>query len=55
MHKERLKKDAHDIEKNIATIVQDHEELNNTIKKIIENGIKDDDDIVNMLNNMMVE
>ena len=51
----KFKKDVHDINKSIAEVVRDNEELNDTIKKIIENGIKDDDDIVNMINNMVVE
>ena len=34
-------KDAHDIDKNITEIIRDNEELDNTIKKIIENGIEE--------------
>ena len=51
----KFKKDVHDINKNIAEVIRDNEELNDTIKKIIENGMKDDDDIVNMLKTMVVE
>ena len=49
------KKYTHDIEKNIAKIVRDNEELNITIKKMIQNSTKDDDYIVNMLQNMVTE
>ena len=66
MHKEKLEKerniitdkkfmkDEHNIKKNIAEVIRDNEELNVTIKRIIENGMKDDNDIVNMLNNMVI-
>ena len=47
--------DVHDINKNIAEVIRDNQELNVTIKKIIENSTKDDDDIVNMLQNMVTE
>ena len=49
------KKYMHDIEKDIAKIVRDNEELDNTIKRIIENGIEEKDDIIDMLSNMMME
>ena len=52
---DKKQKDMHYIDKNIAEVIRDNEELNITIKKIIDSGIKDDDDIVDMLNNMMVE
>ena len=51
----KFKKDVHDIDKNITEAIRDNEELNNTIEKIIERGIDDDDNIINMLNDMMVE
>ena len=51
----KFKKDVHDINRNIAEVIRDNEEPNNTIKKIIENGMKEYDDIVNMLSNMVSE
>ncbi len=48
-------KDVHYIEKVTAEVIRDNEELSNTIKKFIDNNIKDDDGIVNMLNDMMIE
>ena len=40
---------------NIAKIIRGNEELDNTIKNIIKNGIEGKDDIIDMLNNMMRE
>ena len=44
-----------DIEKNIAKDVRDNEELDNTIKRIIEMGIEEKDNIIDMLSDMIME
>ena len=43
------------IEKNIAKIVRDNEELNNTIIRVTENSIEEKDNIIDMLKDMMIE
>ncbi len=55
INENKKKKDMHNIDKNIAEVIRDNEELYVTIKKFIDNGIKDDDSIVSMINNMMIE
>ena len=48
-------KDTHDIDKSVAEIIQNNEELENTANRIIKENSEDKNNIITMLNGVIQE